>query len=553
MYCKFFSFAEKPFDVTPDPRFLFLTESHQEALSSMIYGIRERRGFISISGEVGTGKTTLIHHLLHNLDRKVKAVFLYQTQIPFEQLLKEILLELELPVGDGSKASLTRQLQEYLIQRLARDENLAILIDEAQNLSKEVMEELRMLSNLETPGSKLLQIVFVGQPELEAKLNSDDLRQLKQRIGIRRKIRPLTQEESRQYIDHRLRLVGSSSSEVFTPEAGSMICRHSKGIPRTINIVCDSAFLIGYGISRKKIDAKIIREVISDLDSLAHRYQSTAHSKSRGPSTMDSGRLTLHRGRRTISRFGLAGHRRARPIHSRASVFILVILCLGLGFALSQKKIYSLLDNLRGRPAIIQPVNTRSSAEPFPAIKTGLASNVALITPPEPNRAAPEPTRLIPVSPVPKASPEAEGRLKKIIAVGKGDSISSLSQRYYNLANITLMDLILECNPGITNVHVIKPGQKIKIPEITEASLIIPWTDDTWKIHLGTFSKPESARTYKDEPALKGKEIEIIPHQVSPEETWHRVVAGKFDTRDEALKTVQALKEKGMLPSFRKP
>ena len=468
-------------------------------------------------------------------------------------------------MGDGSKASLIRQLQEYLIQRLARDENLAILIDEAQNLSKEVMEELRILSNLETPGSKLLQIVFVGQPELEAKLNSDDLRQLKQRIGIRRKIRPLTQEESRQYIDHRLRLVGSSSSEVFTPEAGSMICRYSKGIPRTINIVCDSALLIGYGISRKKIDANIIREVISDMDSLAHRYpspvqkeivhspQTTVHSKSRGPSTMDFGRLTLHRGRRTISRFGLAGHRRARPIHSRASVFILVILCLGLGVALGQKKIYSLLDNLRGKPVIIQPVNTRSSAEPFPAIKTGLASNVALITPPEPNRAAPEPTRLIPVSPVPKASPEAEGRLKKIIVVGKGDSISSLSQRYYNLANITLMDLILECNPGITNAHVIKDRQKIKIPEITEASLIIPWTDGTWRIHLGTFSKPEYARTYKDEPALKGKEIEIIPHQVSPGETWHRVMAGKFDTRDEALKTVQALKEKGMLPSFRKP
>ena len=572
MYCKFFGFAEQPFNVTPDPRFLFLTESHQEALSSMIYGIRERRGFISISGEVGTGKTTLIHHLLHNLDRKVKAVFLYQTQIPFEQLLKEILLELELPVGDGSKASLTRRLQEYLIQRLARDENVAILIDEAQNLSKEVMEELRMLSNLETPGSKLLQIVFVGQPELEAKLNSDDLRQLKQRIGIRRKIRPLTQEESRQYIDHRLRLVGSSSSEVFTPEAGSMICRHSKGIPRTINIVCDSAFLIGYGISRKKIDANIIREVISDLDGLAHRYQSpvqkeivhspqtAVHSKTRGPltmdyqpSTMDFGRSTPHRGRRTISRFGSAGHRRARPNYSRASVFILVILCLGLGVALGQKKIFSLLDNLRGKPVIIQPVNTRSSAEPFPAIQTGLASNVALITPPEPNRAAPEPTRLIPVSPVPKAFPEAERRLKKIIAVGKGDSISSLSQRYYNLANITLMDLILECNPGITNAHVIKDRQKIKIPEITEASLIIPWTDDTWRIHLGTFSKPESARTYKDEPALKGKEIEIIPHQVSPEETWHRVVAGKFDTRDEALKTVQALKEKGMLPSFRKP
>ena len=223
MYNDFFSFAESPFNVTPDPRFLFLTDSHREALASMVYGICERKGFVSIIGEVGTGKTTLIRQLLENLHgKKVETVFLYQTIITFDQMLKEILLELDIPLGDQSKTSMIRQLNEYLIQRLARNENLALIIDEAQNLDPQVLEDLRLLSNLETNSSKLLQILLVGQPELEDKLSSPELRQLKQRITIGRKIRPLNVEESRQYIEHRLRLVGSSISKVFKPEALSL-------------------------------------------------------------------------------------------------------------------------------------------------------------------------------------------------------------------------------------------------------------------------------------------------------------------------------------------
>lgn len=268
MYNEFYGFSEAPFNISPDPNFLYQTPDHREALSSMIYGIVERKGFITITGEVGTGKTTLIYALLKNLQEKVKTVFIFHTHFTFKQLLKNILQELELPtVGEG-EVDLLRQLNEYLIERLSKGENLAIIIDEAQNLSKEVMEGLRMLSNLETPKSKLLQIVLVGQPELEAKLDSPDLRQLKQRIEIRRRIRPLSPEECRKYIDHRLNLVGSSSVKVFTPEALSLICAYGKGIPRTINIICDNALLIGYAVSRRIIDADdIVKEVIRDLDS----------------------------------------------------------------------------------------------------------------------------------------------------------------------------------------------------------------------------------------------------------------------------------------------
>lgn len=272
MYNEFYGFSEQPFDITPDPKFLFLTESHREALASMNYGIKERKGFISISGEVGTGKTTLIHQLLDSLERGVKVVFISQTKVTFEQLLREIILELKLRlVGEQNKLSLTRRFNQYLIKRLALDNNLAIIIDEAQHLSIEALEELRMLSNLETATAKLLQIILVGQPELEDKLNSRELRQLKQRIVIRRRILPLREEDSRRYIEHRLKIVGSSTSQVFTPDALSMICHYSKGIPRTINILCDNAFLIGHGHGKKKVNPLTIQEVIRHMEALPRR------------------------------------------------------------------------------------------------------------------------------------------------------------------------------------------------------------------------------------------------------------------------------------------
>ncbi len=265
MYEQFFGFSQRPFNVTPDPKFLFMTDAHQEALASLLYGIQERRGFISVSGEVGTGKTTLLNYLLTVLDKKVKTIFIFNTHIPFEDLLKEILRNLALRAVDGTKISMIRKLNLYLLKTLKRDENVAVLIDEAQNLNNEVLEELRMLSNMETGEAKLLQIVLVGQPELERKLNSPELRQLKQRIGIRRQIRPLTGEESRHFIEDRLQRMGRKIEDIFTLEALDLICRYSAGIFRNINIICDNAFLIGYALKKKPIDAAIVREVLGDM------------------------------------------------------------------------------------------------------------------------------------------------------------------------------------------------------------------------------------------------------------------------------------------------
>ncbi len=265
MYTQFYNFSEKPFNLTPDPKFLYLTPSHREALASMLYGINERKGFIAITGEVGVGKTTLIYTLLNNLNEKVKTAFVYHTSATFEQLLAYILIDLNVTIDSQDKITLLNKLNEYLTQSISQDETLAIIIDEAQNLPNKLMEEFRLLSNLETSKQKLLQILLVGQPELEDKLNSQDLRQLKQRIGIRRKIKPLTPKECKEYIDHRLKIAGSSSNDVFSSDAISAICKHAGGIPRVINIICDNALLIGYSLSQKKITGKIVQEVIEDL------------------------------------------------------------------------------------------------------------------------------------------------------------------------------------------------------------------------------------------------------------------------------------------------
>lgn len=265
MINEFFCFSENPFHLTPDPRFLFLSNSHQEALSSMIYGIQEKKAFVSILGEAGIGKTTLVRHLLSLLDPRIKTVMIHQTFPSFEKMLKEILTEMDLPLGDQSKFFLTRQFNDYLSQRVDRNETIALIIDGAQNLSKEGLEDLRLLTNMEPERFKLLQIVLVGQPELEEKLNCEDLRQLRQRIAIRRWILPLTEEESRQYMEHRLNKVGSGIQKVFTSDAVSLICRCAKGNPRFINILCDKSFLIGYFLQKKKIDERIVREVLFDL------------------------------------------------------------------------------------------------------------------------------------------------------------------------------------------------------------------------------------------------------------------------------------------------
>lgn len=270
MYKEFFGLKEKPFNVTSDPNFLFLSRVHKEAFSHLLYGIRERKGFLEITGEVGAGKTTLCRALLNQLDRNTKSAFIFNSTLPELQLLQIILEDFGLSVERKNKAALLRQLNNFLIEELSRGNNVILIIDEAQNLKPSILEEIRMLSNLETEKEKLFQIILVGQPELKNKLNSPSLKQLKQRIGVRFHITPLEEAEVGEYIYHRLTVAGSTGEIKFHPEAIGEIYRFSGGIPRLINMVCDKALLASYVMETKHITLPIIERSIREIEGIVN-------------------------------------------------------------------------------------------------------------------------------------------------------------------------------------------------------------------------------------------------------------------------------------------
>ncbi len=269
MYLSFYRLKEKPFNVTSDPSFLFMSRRHKEALSYLVYGIKEKKGFLEITGEIGTGKTTLCRALLNQLDDRVKTAFILNPDLSELQLLQSIVEDFGLNVERKTKLHLFKQLNGFLIEQLKRDHNVVLILDEAQNLKPTLLEQIRMLSNLETEKDKLFQIILVGQPELKNKLESPELRQLNQRIGVRYHILPLEKEEIHKYIYHRLEVAGGDSVIVFTPEAIEEIYRFSGGIPRLINILCDKALLLGFVRETKLIDEDIIKHSVREIEGIA--------------------------------------------------------------------------------------------------------------------------------------------------------------------------------------------------------------------------------------------------------------------------------------------
>ena len=263
MYEDFYGFKEKPFNVTPNPKFFFPSQRHTEALDRLLYTINEKRGFAVITGEIGSGKTTVCRTLLSRLDTATKVAMITNTRLTPKQMLVSILEGLGVCLNSGTKPGLLSALNKFLLEQLSLDFNVVLIIDEAQNLSPTVLEEVRMLSNLETEEEKLIQIILMGQPELRAKLALNELAQLKQRISVQYHISPLSRDEMAGYINHRLGIASSNASihVIFTGEALDEIYACSGGLPRVINMVCDDALLIGYAEETKEITPQIIEAV----------------------------------------------------------------------------------------------------------------------------------------------------------------------------------------------------------------------------------------------------------------------------------------------------
>ena len=265
MYSNYFGLAELPFSVTPDPRFSYTNSNYREAFATLRYGIETRKGFIVITGEAGTGKTTLLRRLMRSVEATVHTAFIFNTHLDFTELLRLVLNDLGVPNSSQDRLTLMAQLNDYLIEQLKNDHIVSLLVDEAQDLSDEMLEELRLLSNLETDRAKLIQIVLMGQPELERKLDQPQLRQLKQRVAVRCRLAPLRGDEVALYINSRLQTVGYEGRELFDLGSVQKIALYSKGIPRLINVICDNALLIAYATSKTTVSAKIIDDVARDL------------------------------------------------------------------------------------------------------------------------------------------------------------------------------------------------------------------------------------------------------------------------------------------------
>jgi general secretion pathway protein A len=266
MYCQFYGLKERPFNVTSDPAFFFLSKQHKEALSHLLYGVTQRKGIIVITGEIGTGKTTLCRFFLSQLAKNVKTAFILNPYFSENQLLEAIVKDLGLKIKNKSKLSFVWGLNDFLLNESKSGNNVMIIIDEAQNLRPQALEQIRLLSNLETEKDKLLQIILMGQPELNRKLDLYELRQLKQRIMVRYHITPLTQEELKEYINHRLSVAGSNTNVTFTDEVFKIISDFSCGVPRLVNIICDRALLAGFVAETKTIDLDIINKCIKELN-----------------------------------------------------------------------------------------------------------------------------------------------------------------------------------------------------------------------------------------------------------------------------------------------
>jgi general secretion pathway protein A len=266
MYESFYGLKVNPFNVTPNPEFIYLGEHHREALAQLLYGVREKKGFIVITGEVGTGKTTLVHYLLEKMDGNshTRTAFLFNPRLTPNDFIQYILKDLGVRVQGVTKGEYLHNLHRYLLNAYKKDERVVLIVDEAHGLDPELLEEIRLLSNLETSKSKLIQIVLIGQPELDRTLSRPEFRQLRQRINLRYYLPPLSEKETREYIDKRLRIAGAKESP-FTDKAIKEVYMRSGGIPRLINILCDNALLNGFALDQKKVNERSVKEVAKDL------------------------------------------------------------------------------------------------------------------------------------------------------------------------------------------------------------------------------------------------------------------------------------------------
>ena len=495
MYNRYFGFLESPFSVTPDPRFFYTNSVYSEAYATLRYGIEAKKGFIVITGEVGTGKTTLLRKLLRGLQDSVHSVFIFNTSLSFPELLQVTLQDLGIAPKDATTLTMLQQLNEYLIKQLKRGHTVAALIDEAQNLSAEVLENLRLLSNLETDREKLLQIVLVGQPELEVKLDQPYLRQLKQRVAVRCRLDPLKDEEVGPYINFRLRAAGYESKDLFHREAVLQVARFSKGIPRLMNIICDNALVTAYAESKKTVSADMINEVARDLRIVSEPRLAAADLVAASAVSPTQDRIHETAG-------SVPQHRRSRLIDTGIATFLGILVFAALA-------------------AVIEPRNFLNGVgKSFEVVKRNLNQE-----------------------PVPKEA-HAEAETKRNdhrITIQYGATIYQIAIDTYGANAVLGMDLIKELNPQIENLNWVAAGQNLRLPSLTEETMLRQRPDGAYRLIVASFRSATAAEGYARILRGKGYQVRMTTRAVSDDLELYRVEIDGLKNLDEANQVWQTV------------
>lgn len=574
MYTTFFGLREKPFNVTPDPRFFYANPVYREAYASLLSGVQERKGFIVMTGEVGTGKTTLLRMLMKNLEATVRFAYLYNTTLSFEELLTYTCDELDIKVEGEGRLRRIQALNAFLIEQLRRGGTGVLLIDEAQNLEADVLENLRLLSNLETSTEKLLQIVLVGQPELEAKLAQPGLRQLRQRVSVQCRLDRLKDREVGDYVRFRLETAGAPKADLFDQRALERIAFYSSGIPRLINIICDNSLVIAYASSARRVSAGTIEEVASDLG-LTPRAKSepTSAAEREGAAPVgaagDLPVATSPRGEgrtaaEVIRRRSLRHKPRRRRWRAWARVGALVafaavggaivLYATGVTGQISAvgTSIKGAWDSLAERAPLVRPPALPTPAGPGASPEGSARADS--------NRggegAPPATTPTVPAAPTPEATSEtrvpslpprqtepprpsveqpggAPAKARPIV-IPQGATIADIAFKTYGGYNVLAIDLIKEVNPHIGNLNWIRAGEQLRLPSLDAETLIRRQPDGSYRLIIGSFLSTQAAERARDRLRRGGYEGMITTRRLTDNLEVHRVELTGLQTREVA-------------------
>jgi general secretion pathway protein A len=542
MYTAHFGCRERPFDITADPRFLYANPAHEEAYAAILHGIQGRRGCIALVGEAGTGKTTLLHEVLANLDEPSRTVLFDKTTLTFEELLDFTCREFDLPVTNGRLLEKIQALNEFLLERQRAGGTGVLIIDEAQNLTNEVLENLRLLSNFEAANEKLLQLVLVGQPELAHKLEQSTLRQLKQRIAVRCQLDRLRLEDVGPFILHRLRVAGCERQDIFTPDAVERIASYSAGIPRLINTICDNAMLIAYGAGSSTVSKEAVEEAAHDLRlvenapspiALDERSAMTAHELKiiQRPDVTTSSKKAV---RAPLPFVQQSSRPWLRPVLGMLGLTVMV------GFLLRFEATPTAL-----RQTVARVVDLGPSVSPLGAEQSTVAfdhqQEERISSSPAPQLASlplsqesesprqatiPEETTAKPaisVSPLPTPSFAANEWKGETITIVRGDTISHLVLKLYGNSSMLAFDLIKELNPHIEDLNRIAVGEKILFPTLTRETLVRPQPDGSSWLILGAFHNEEEAENLAEKVRRDGYVGAVSQQRVFGSRSLYRV------------------------------